>query len=234
MVIFDNSFLASLYADKESSIFSFCSLTDTVNASYAFTTAKIPAANMVSHPVGVVVIQVHIAFILALIAVVNAPVANVTLPSLAASAVFEAVTLPLATASAFLAIILSNTFFACASLAAFSASSEIVSESVDSINPQVAKVSVEIPVAFASCSAVYLVFAADKVAIVKHCSFCFSVNKDEDSNTFCCATSKALNEVSNFVVFPVLFNTVEISVNCCLNIILFFCNLWMITVLWFV
>ncbi|MCI8281246.1 MAG: hypothetical protein HFI76_06040 [Lachnospiraceae bacterium] len=175
---------------------------------------------MASHPSGVVVIHVIMAFMLALIAVVNEPVANVAPPSLAVRAALEAAASPFATASAFRAMILSNTAFACTSLAASSANSEIVNVSVDAINPQLASVSAEIPVAFTSCSAVYLVFAADKAAIITHCSFCFADSKDEEISTFCCVISKALNEVSNFVVFPVLFSTVEISINCCLNTIL--------------
>ena len=96
----------------------------------------------------------------------------------------------------------------------------MVNVSVASVSPHVANVSADIPVAFASCSAVYFVLAEDKVAIVIHSAFCSSVNNFEDNNTFCCATSKALKEVNNCVVLPVLFKTVDIFFNCSLNIVL--------------
>ena len=132
----------------------------------------------------------------------------------------DAVTSPFATACAFWAIILSNTFLACLSLTANSANSAIVNESVESTNPQFAKVSADIPVAFVSCSAVYFALVEDNAIIVAHWTFCSSVNNFEDNNTFCCAISNELKEVNNCVVLPVLFNTEDIFVNCSLNIVL--------------
>ena len=159
---------------------------------------------------------------------VKAPVANVAPPSLDARAMLDAVTSPFATACAFWAIILSNTFLACLSLTANSANSAIVNESVELTNPQFAKVSDDTPATLVSCYAVYFELTEDSATIVAHWDFCSSVNSLDDSNTFCWATSNALNDVNNWVVLPVLFKTVDIFVNCCLNIVL----LYLSKVLW--
>ena len=199
------------------------------------TAAKTPATINVSHPTGVVVIQVHIAEIFALIAVVKAPVAKVAPLSLAVNAILVAVISPFATAWAFCVTIFSRALLAWASVAAFSANSETVKVSVAVVSPQLANVSAEILAVFDNCSAVYSTFAEVKVAITKHCSFCSSVNSFEDNKTFCWAASRAEKEESNFTLFPVLFNTVDILLNCSLNTVLIdfkYCLMILIYVYW--